>query len=97
MTSQEDNYNVSRITLKRHESEQYYSENDQFIFVGDSFSIAKQSATGGTSEDASFLTEMGVGVSDGVGSWGSYGIDCSLFSSALMRECSKFIQRVIFR
>ena len=65
------------------------------MFVGDSYSIPK--TAGGISEDASFITDIGVGVSDGVGSWGSYGIDCSLFSGALMKECSRFIQRVIFR
>lgn len=52
---------------------------------------------GGISEDASFITDVGVGVSDGVGSWGMYGIDCSLFSNSLMKECQKFIQRVLFR
>lgn len=71
------------------------SENEQFVFLGDSYSISK--STHGTSEDASFITDIGVGVSDGVGSWTSYGIDCSLFSSTLMKECQKLIQRVIFR
>lgn len=89
MTSQEDNYNLSRITLRRHDTEQYYPDNEQFIFVGDSYSISK--TQGATSEDSSFITEIGVGVSDGVGSWGSYGIDCSLFSGTLMKECQKFI------
>lgn len=58
-----------------------YAENEQYIFVGDSYSIAKNS--GKISEDASFITDIGVGVSDGVGSWGSYGIDCSLFLTLL--------------
>jgi hypothetical protein len=62
---------------------------EQFIFVGDSYSISKN--PGGTCEDASFITDVGVGVSDGVGSWGIYGIDCSLFSNSLMKECQKFI------
>lgn len=70
-------------------------EDDQFIFIGESFQISKNPK--GPSEDAFFITEIGAGVSDGVGSWGNYGIDSSLFSNALMRECQKFIQRVVFR
>lgn len=61
------------------------TDNDQFVFLGDSYSISKN--PNGISEDASFITDIGVGVSDGVGSWSSYGIDCSLFSSTLMKEC----------
>lgn len=61
------------------------SDNEQFVFLGDSHSISK--AANGVSEDASFITDIGVGVSDGVGSWSSYGIDCSLFSGTLMKEC----------
>lgn len=68
---------------------------EQFIFVGDSYGLSK--TAGAPSEDACFVTEVGLGVSDGVGSWGSYGIDCSLFSNSLMRECQKFLQRVLFR
>ena len=63
--------------------------------MSDYHSISK--TQGATSEDACFITDVGLGVSDGVGSWGSYGIDCSLFSNSIMRECQKFIQRVIFR
>jgi len=70
-------------------------ENEQYIFVGDSYQIAKKQ--GGSSEDACFVTDIGLGVSDGVGSWGNYGIDSSLFSNTLMKECSKFIQRIVFR
>lgn len=65
------------------------------MFIGDSYAIAK--TPGASSEDACFVTEVGVGVSDGVGSWSSYGVDCSLFSNSLMRECQKFLQRVLFR
>lgn len=65
------------------------------MFVGESFSIPKNQ--GETCEDACFVTDIGVGVSDGVGSWGSYGIDCSLFSNSLMKESKNFIQRILFR
>lgn len=87
--------NPQRITLRRNESDTILPDNEQFIFVGDAYQIAK--TTGGSSEDAFFITDIGLGVSDGVGSWGNYGIDCSLFSNTLMKECSKFIQRIIFR
>jgi hypothetical protein len=90
-----NNHDTQGITLRRHESESQLLENEQFIFVGDSYQIAKNA--GGSSEDAYFITDLGIGVSDGVGSWGSYGIDSALFSNTLMNECSKFIQRIIFR
>lgn len=32
-----------------------------------------------------------VGVADGVGGWRQYGIDSSLFSSALMESCKRFV------
>jgi hypothetical protein len=64
-------------------------EDDQFIFIGDAFQIPKNPK--GPSEDAFFMTDIGVGVSDGVGSWSNYGIDSSLFSNTLMKECQKFI------
>ena len=89
MKSQEDSINIQRVTPRRQESVPLVSDNEQFIFLGDSYSISK--ASHGTSEDASFITDIGVGVSDGVGSWSSYGIDCSLFSSTLMKECQKLI------
>ena len=31
------------------------------------------------------------GVADGVGGWRHYGIDSSLFSSALMESCKRFV------
>jgi hypothetical protein len=77
------------------ESVSLFEEEDQLLFIGDAYSIPKN--PNGISEDAFFITDVGVGVSDGVGSWSSYGIDSSLFSNTLMRECQKFIQRVIFR
>lgn len=55
------------------------------MFIGDAFAIPKNS--NGVSEDAFFITDIGVGVSDGVGSWSNYGIDSSLFSNTLMKEC----------
>ena len=83
--------------MQRYESlaSLYQDDDDKFIFVGDAYFIPKN--PNGVSEDSFFMTDIGVGVSDGVGSWSNYGIDCSLFSSALMKECQKFIQRVIFR
>jgi hypothetical protein len=70
-------------------------QEEEIIFVGEAYSIAKNQSKG--SEDAYFITDKGVGVSDGVGSWSKYGIDCALFSGTLMRECSKFISRIIVR
>ena len=70
---------------------EYHSE-DNYFFVGDAFNIPKYQKE--PTQDAFFATDKGVGVSDGVGSWSSYGIDCSLFSRTLMKECQKFIQRV---
>jgi len=89
MNSQDDSINIQRITPRRQESVPIVSENEQLIFLSDSYSISK--ASHGISEDASFITDIGVGVSDGVGSWTSYGIDCSLFSGTLMKECQKLI------
>ena len=63
---------------------------EDLIFVGDGHSIAKSAKC----EDAFFVSELGLGVSDGVGSWSNYGIDPSLFSGSLMQESLKFIQRV---
>ena len=34
---------------------------------------------------------IGLGVADGVGGWRHYGIDSSLFSSALMESCRRFV------
>lgn len=65
------------------------AENEVLFFVGDSYQIPKNQ--GEISEDACFVTDIGVGVSDGVGSWGSYGIDCSLFSNSIMMESKNFI------
>ena len=67
-------------------------EANDFIFVGDAYSIAKNPER--PCEDAFFITDLGLGVSDGVGSWTNYGIDPSLFSKSLMQECSKFLKRV---
>ncbi len=61
------------------------TEDDQFIFIGEGHQIPKNPK--GPCEDAFFLTEVGAGVSDGVGSWGNYGIDSSVFSNTLMKEC----------
>ncbi|XP_046840868.1 protein phosphatase PTC7 homolog [Xenia sp. Carnegie-2017] len=48
-------------------------------------------------EDAFFITEDKVrnvlGVADGVGGWRNYGIDPSLFSSALMENCKNLIEQ----
>jgi hypothetical protein len=49
------------------------------MFVGDAVLIPK--GTNIESEDAFFITEKGVGVSDGVGGWNNYGINSSLFSN----------------
>jgi serine/threonine protein phosphatase PrpC len=57
--------------------------------VGDAYNIPKNYNM--ESEDAFFVTEIGAGVSDGVGGWNSYGINSSLFSNSLMKECSRFI------
>lgn len=84
MASQ-DEQTPLRANLRRLESVAATSESEQYLFVGDTYSIAKNA--GGTSEDACFVTDVGVGVSDGVGSWSSYGIDCALFSGTLMKEC----------
>eukprot|EP00359_Climacostomum_virens_P004533 CAMPEP_0204900904 /NCGR_PEP_ID=MMETSP1397-20131031/2751_1 /ASSEMBLY_ACC=CAM_ASM_000891 /TAXON_ID=49980 /ORGANISM="Climacostomum Climacostomum virens, Strain Stock W-24" /LENGTH=273 /DNA_ID=CAMNT_0052069143 /DNA_START=683 /DNA_END=1504 /DNA_ORIENTATION=+ len=56
---------------------------------------ASNKAKGNTSEDAFFLSEeMKVcGVADGVGSWGSYGVDPSLFSNELVRNCQVIAQK----
>ena len=58
---------------------------DHLIFIGEAHNIPKSTKAG--TEDAYFFTDKGVGVSDGVGGWNQYGIDCSLFSSTLMKEC----------
>ena len=60
-------------------------DEDQYIFVGDAFSIPKSNNS--VSEDAYFITDKGFGVSDGVGGWNQYGINSSLFSNSLMKEC----------
>ena len=71
------------------------NEEDSLCFVGEGFSIPK--SPNAACEDAFFIAENGAGVSDGVGGWNSYGINSSLFSNSLMRECSKFINRVQLR
>lgn len=65
---------ISHSTVHRYESQVIQSTwgnpnelEDPFIFVGDGISIAKQSHQ--NSEDAYFITDIGIGVSDGVGSW----------------------------
>lgn len=55
------------------------------MFVGVAYCIPKSNNS--PSEDAFFISEQGVGVSDGVGGWNSYGINSSLFSNSLMKEC----------
>lgn len=72
-------------SLQRHESAGCAVEDDQFIFLGGAFNIPKNQK--GPSEDAYFMNEKGVGVSDGVGGWNSYGIDSSRFSTTLMKQC----------
>eukprot|EP00347_Sterkiella_histriomuscorum_P001361 403372331 len=85
----------SQPSFQRYDSSTLRAEDEKFIFIGDGYQISKNPR--GPSEDAFFITEIGAGVSDGVGSWSNYGIDSSLFSNTLMRECQKFIQRVVFR
>lgn len=68
---------------------------DSLVFCGDAVLIPKNKNT--PSEDAYFITEKGVGVSDGVGGWNAYGINSSLFSNNLMLECQRFIGRVLYR
>jgi hypothetical protein len=63
----------------------YQDDEDQFVFVGDAEVIPKGQNT--QSEDAFFITEKGVGLSDGVGGWNNYGINSSLFSNELMQQC----------
>ena len=47
-------------------------------------------------EDAFFIASQEncdtLGVADGVGGWASVGIDPSIFSSNLMKECKRFVQ-----
>jgi hypothetical protein len=73
------------VSISRAQSSIISADDDEFVFVGDAFSIPKSKLS--PSEDAFFVTEKGVGVSDGVGGWNSYGIDTSLFSGTLMKEC----------
>lgn len=48
-------------------------------------------------EDAFFVTSQKncdvLGVADGVGGWSSVGIDPSVFSSSLMKQCKRFIEK----
>ena len=67
---------------------------DNFIFVGDAYNIPKSNKA--PSEDAFFQTVKGVGISDGVGGWNNYGIECYRFSNTLMQECQKIITKMIF-
>ena len=67
---------------------------DNFIFVGDAYNIPKTNKA--PSEDAFFQTVKGVGISDGVGGWNNYGIECYRFSNTLMQECQKIITKMIF-
>ncbi len=68
---------------------------ETLLFVGAAYNIPKSKTH--PTEDAYFITDIGAGVSDGVGGWSSYGINTSLFSQTLMLECEKFISRVIDR
>ena len=68
---------------------------NNLVLVGNGHSIAKSKSA--SSEDAFFVTEKGVGISDGVGGWRNYGIDCSLFSSSLMKESQRYISRACAR
>ncbi|CDW86953.1 UNKNOWN [Stylonychia lemnae] len=95
ISNQDDVTSQQKSQLQRFDSVSLRADEDQFIFIGDGFQISKNQR--GPSEDAFFITDIGAGVSDGVGSWTNYGIDCSLFSNTLMRECQKFIQRIVFR
>jgi hypothetical protein len=61
--------------------------------LGDAYSLPKNSSI--PSEDAHFITERGIGVSDGVGGWGNYGINSAFFSNGLMKECLKLISRIL--
>ncbi len=70
-------------------------DDDTLVFIGHGFNIPKTLAA--PSEDAFFVTEKGVGVSDGVGGWSNYGINSSLFSGTLMKECQRFLTRLVFR
>jgi hypothetical protein len=88
------NFSITQLTRYNSSNVSTFEE-DQFIFIGGVYSKCKND--GSHSEDASFMTEKGVGVSDGVGGWSSYGINSSLFSNTLMKECQKFISRVMNR
>lgn len=45
------------------------------------------------SGDAFFVSKYGIGVADGVGGWGAYGIDPSKFSEDLMNESKLILQK----
>lgn len=45
-------------------------------------------------DDACFACERGLGVSDGVSGWSTYGINPSAFSQKLSQECEKEIRRI---
>jgi len=44
-------------------------------------------------EDANFILENAIGVSDGVGGWANYGFSAELFSQYLMKNCEDLISR----
>ena len=67
------------------------NKEENYIFVGDSYSIPKSNYH--PNQDAHFSTTKGVGVSDGVGGWSQYGIDCNKFSNDLMQRCKEVITR----
>ena len=41
--------------------------------------------------DFNIIDFLWLGVADGVGGWRRYGIDSSLFSTALMESCKRFV------
>lgn len=41
--------------------------------------------------DFNIINFLWLGVADGVGGWRRYGIDSSLFSTALMESCKRFV------
>ena len=57
--------------------------------------IPKKLDTAYISEDAFFIHERALGVSDGVGSWSKYGIKTHLFSNDLMNNSKSYIEELI--
>lgn len=65
------------------------NQEELFVFVGDKVKISKNPSK--PCGDSCFVSKLGMGIADGVGGWGSYGIDPSKFSQGLMNNCKIFI------